>query len=402
MELIHGMKRKASEFAHGDIISNMPDIIITNILDRMPIQDAVRTSILARNWRFKWTLLSQLVFDWDFYRLFKTQGEDNHFRVISRILLRLKGAINKFDLTIDDLLDVEDMNNEDFNNLILLLSRKGIKDLTIDNGHDVHLELHTHIFSCLELKHLKLNNFYFIFPPTFHGFPNLLSLEVSAVFKANIELGEFFSRCPLLENLAMDDMFEMNKVKLDGIAKLENLKRLSLKFYDDDETTISSIIFELLGSLPKLEELQLDLEDCRLTKDGANKRFSTVFPSLKALKLSSICLDNGVRLSAFELINSCPNLLYLEITTASSNGDPPPQIDYDTAWLLQLQRVVFQCSKGSENELWLIEYLLLCSPFLDKIEICFRTVLTSDEKLMFTLKLLKFHRTSPVAEIELF
>ncbi|XP_076898986.1 F-box/FBD/LRR-repeat protein At1g13570-like isoform X2 [Bidens hawaiensis] len=317
MELIHGTTQKASKLAPEDFITDMPDIIITNILDRLPIQDAMRTSILARNWRFRWTLLSQLVFDRDFFDLLETQDEDNPFIVISRIILRLKGAIVKFDLTIDDLLHYEYLTNEDINNLILILSRKGIRDLTIMNWRGIQLEFPTHLFSRLELKHLKLRNFYFNMPPTFHGFPNLLSLDLYVDFKKKFELGEFFTRCPLVENLAMDDLWEMEKVKLDGIAKLENLKALSLRFndLDDDETTSSGTIFELLNSLPKLEELELDFEECQLTKGGANKSLSTVFPSLKVLKLSRISLDNGVMFSfAFELIRSCPNLLFLQIS----------------------------------------------------------------------------------------
>ncbi|XP_076898991.1 F-box/FBD/LRR-repeat protein At1g13570-like [Bidens hawaiensis] len=405
MELIHGTRRKASKFAPEDVISNMPDIVITNILDRLLIQDAVRTSILSRNWRFKWTMLSQLVFDWNFFDLLKTQGKINHVRVIIRILVRLRGVITKFVLSIDDVSDTEDINN-----LILFLSRKGIKDLTLVNSDDTLLKLPTHLFSCLELKHLKLYNCCFDPPPTFLGFPNLLSLDLCVMaFEKKFELGEFFTRCPLLENLTMDDVSEWEKIKLDGIAKLENLKILSLRFYDDDfeddETMItsSSTIFELLGSLLKLEELRLDFANCRLTDADANKRFSTVFPSLNVLKLSGICLDNRVKLScAFELISSCPNLQTLEMTASNWNADSPSQVDddYNTTGLLQLRRVVFECLKGSENELRLIKYLLACSPFLKRIEIYFRLLLSSDEKLMFATKLLKFHRASPVAEID--
>ncbi|MFS7949310.1 putative F-box domain, leucine-rich repeat domain superfamily, F-box-like domain superfamily [Helianthus anomalus] len=53
----------------------MPDNVVTNILDRLPLQDAVRTSILSRNWRFKWTTISQIVFDKNFFEyLLKTKG----------------------------------------------------------------------------------------------------------------------------------------------------------------------------------------------------------------------------------------------------------------------------------------------------------------------------------------
>ncbi|MFS8028262.1 putative leucine-rich repeat domain superfamily [Helianthus anomalus] len=86
-------------------------------------------------------------------------------------------------------------------------------------------------------------------------------------FEDNIRLGEFFTRCPLLEKLTMDDLFEFSKVNIIEIEKQENLRILSLKFNDFDEETAatsSSNIFELVGSLPKLQELHLDFEECRV------------------------------------------------------------------------------------------------------------------------------------------
>ncbi|XVE91728.1 hypothetical protein REPUB_Repub01dG0036000 [Reevesia pubescens] len=44
-------------------ISDLPEDIIKCILARLPIQDVVRTSILSRHWRYKWTTIPVLVFD---------------------------------------------------------------------------------------------------------------------------------------------------------------------------------------------------------------------------------------------------------------------------------------------------------------------------------------------------
>ncbi|XP_076885260.1 putative F-box/FBD/LRR-repeat protein At3g23955 [Bidens hawaiensis] len=154
MEPIHGRHK----FAPEDFISRVPDNVVTNILDRLPLQDAVRTDVLSTTWRFKWTMLSQLVFDFDFFEyLSKTNTKNDH----------------------------------------------------------------------------------------------------------------------------------------------------------NAGTT-----FELLGSLPKLQELKLSFTGCRLTEGDAKWRFSTAFSSLKALTLAHICLDDGMNLScAFELIRSCPNLQTLKITS---------------------------------------------------------------------------------------
>ena len=60
MKLAHGTPG-VSKSALEDFISN--DNVITNILDRLCVKDGIKTDIWCRNWRFKWTLLTKLVFD---------------------------------------------------------------------------------------------------------------------------------------------------------------------------------------------------------------------------------------------------------------------------------------------------------------------------------------------------
>ena len=101
MEQVHG-SRKATKFALDDVFSSMPDGVITNILNRLPLQDAVRTSTLSRNWRDKWTTMNQLVFDEDFYLYLQKKGNEKDYgNIISRLLFLLKGDITKFDLYLE-------------------------------------------------------------------------------------------------------------------------------------------------------------------------------------------------------------------------------------------------------------------------------------------------------------
>ncbi|XP_076927839.1 F-box/FBD/LRR-repeat protein At1g13570-like [Bidens hawaiensis] len=405
MELVHGT-HKASKFTSEDFISNMPDNVVTSILDRLPLQDTVRTSILARNWRFYWTMLSQLVLDKDFFKyLLEKEGEKCYRRIISRLILDIKGAITKFSLCINK----EVLDDEDIKHWFLLLSRKGVKDVTlISEWHRLRFKLPTHLFSCLELKHLDLYRCYFNPPRSFHGFPNLLSLKLSRVQFESRKLGDFFTLSPVLEILNLDFNFPAGKAKVDEIAKLANLKTLSLVMFNFRDTMITSCssILELVGSLPKLQELDLNFLICKpFTVDVARKRSPKAFLCLKALKLG-----NGILLScALELIRCFPNLQTLEITSYDCDVVPihticSPQLDYNTTGLLQLQSVTLEYMKGSESEVCLIKYLLACSPFLKKIVIRPNSLIdiASDEKLEFTRKLLKLHRASSVAEIDLF
>nr|GFD20615.1 hypothetical protein [Tanacetum cinerariifolium] len=45
-----------------DRISNIPSSIIETILCLLPIEEAVRTSILSKEWRYRWIKIPKLVF----------------------------------------------------------------------------------------------------------------------------------------------------------------------------------------------------------------------------------------------------------------------------------------------------------------------------------------------------
>nr|GEV52218.1 hypothetical protein [Tanacetum cinerariifolium] len=259
MEHVHG-SRKLSKFAPEDVISSTPDDVITNIFNRLPLQDAVRTGTLSKSWRYKWTMISQLVFDEDFYEyLEKTKNEKYYRRIVSRFLLHLKSGITKFHLYIekgrDSILDAEDISN-----WILVLSQKGILEFTLLNMDATPVLLTTHIFSCLKLIRLTLYNCHFRPVSTFSGFPYLLSLDLSEVVFGSYTCGDFLTRCPILEILKLRDNTP-SEIKRDEITKLINLKVLCLPLCELDN---EAVIFQLLGYFPKLQELNLDFWDCKV------------------------------------------------------------------------------------------------------------------------------------------
>ncbi|XP_071728603.1 F-box/FBD/LRR-repeat protein At1g13570-like [Rutidosis leptorrhynchoides] len=254
-----------------DIISNMPNIIITDILNRLPIQDAVKTSILARNWRLNWTMLTQLVFDDAFIWYLRKRkdkqnnvGDDNWYdlRNISGLLPHLIGPIKKFVVIIPygKVLDVKNLCD-----WVRLLSRKGILEFTLENRNEETVELPTPIFSCLNLTHLKLSNCHFpSTPPNFCGFQNLLSLDVSQV-TVTVASGfcDIITNSPLLEILKIREEEEsISKLNIDEIFKLKNLKVLYFPLYAIDRVEITNSLIVHGGPyFPNLEELILCLWD---------------------------------------------------------------------------------------------------------------------------------------------
>jgi len=53
------LKRKKGE----DIISKLPESLITCILSSLPLKDAVRTSVLSKKWLLRWTSITKLELD---------------------------------------------------------------------------------------------------------------------------------------------------------------------------------------------------------------------------------------------------------------------------------------------------------------------------------------------------
>ncbi|XP_071739456.1 F-box/FBD/LRR-repeat protein At1g13570-like [Rutidosis leptorrhynchoides] len=376
------MKHNASKSASEDIISRMPEDVIANILDRLPIQYALRTCILSKNWRFKWTLLSNVVFDKKFFEYLQELGGENRYderNIISRLLFHLKGSITKFHLYIPygKVLDVKDINR-----WVIFLSRKGTKEFNFINTNiDINVEpikLSTHIFSCVKLEHLTLHNCSLCPAPTFCGFPNLLSLDLRHVAFENGKFGEIITQCPLLELLEVTYTHLIGKVKVVEIAKLTNLKSLSFPLCRLDTVAISNfLVYNLVGHFSKLQKLKLNLFTCKfLEESSAGNWVRTSFCCLKTLMLYNIDFGSDSMLSfVFDMIWSSPELKTLVISAAYSDAVPQPAFCYSELnhismeQLFKLQSVVFKSCRGSENERYLIKNLLACSPTLNKINI---------------------------------
>ncbi|XP_071741366.1 F-box/FBD/LRR-repeat protein At1g13570-like [Rutidosis leptorrhynchoides] len=305
MEPVHGSSLKRLNSASEDRISRMPDDVLTDIMDHLPIEDAVRTSILSRNWRYKWHSLTQL-------RLNLGKHSCCIERNISTILLSLNGPVTNFDLCVKHyyVSDVVDISS-----WVLFLSRKGIKKLTIFNFYQT-LELPNHLFSCSELKHMSLYKCCFHLPTNFRGFPNLLTLDLSHVVFKSGTYGKFISQCPLLKSLTIFVSFRTigETIKLMEIANVERLNVLSLPFYMLENITTTACVFHLLGYFPQLQELHLDFRTCKFLADGdKDKLFFS--PSLKVVSLSVVDFSNTIMLSFIvELICCSPNLKTLRIT----------------------------------------------------------------------------------------
>lgn len=261
------------DFSSPDLISDLPQSILESILTRLPIREAVRTSVLSSKWRYRWATLTHLVFDEECVTLSNDRALIEHklINFITRALFLHQGPIHKFQLCTSYLQSCPDIDQ-----WILFLSRKDIKELVLELGESQWIRVPSCLFNCKKLIRLELFRCELDPPPTFKGFLYLKTLNLYQVFDASDAIESLISSCPLLENLSLSysDSLTLNirapnlkYLCLEGEFKdicLENtplLVAMSVAMYMTEdiaehmEQSLGCNFIKLLGGVPHLERL---------------------------------------------------------------------------------------------------------------------------------------------------
>lgn len=256
-----------------DLISDLPESIIESILTKLPIRDAVKTSVLSSRWRYRWASMTNLVFD------DRSAGSCTDRNVIQKgvvnfifkFLFLQNGPIHKFSLSSSYL-----QSSPDIYQWLLFVSRKDVKELVIELGEDEWFRAPSCLFSLKNLVRLDLVRCELDRPPEFKGFTQLKHLILQQVLIPPDDVECLISSCPLLENLTLSyfDSFELTirapKLKyliLEGefkdlcLANTPHLVAISVAMYMNDdiaehfEQSSSCNFDKILGGAPKLERL---------------------------------------------------------------------------------------------------------------------------------------------------
>lgn len=83
--------RKLKQYENGrDIISNLPESVLTHILSFLPTKYAVRTSVISTKWKDMWTKVTNLHFDDTLLSSKKNMTRRAYFmNFVDRVLLHL-------------------------------------------------------------------------------------------------------------------------------------------------------------------------------------------------------------------------------------------------------------------------------------------------------------------------
>ncbi|XBH92100.1 hypothetical protein VPH35_083308 [Triticum aestivum] len=303
------MPRRAAEVAvaEADALISLPTGVLDDILDRVGLLDAVRTSALSRAWRRRWEDLPSI----DFY--FPRPDEAKHLRSVDSVLLRCPGRVRRFWAHLDEPSEAR------IHDWLLVLSRRGVDTLNLRPiPFDAVLALPASVFACRRLTNLRLHAC--AIPPLpagFEGFPELRKLALTCVrFRENGEyqLEEIIATSPSLEKLVFWEVKIVGDFK-EWVIQGPNIQEIQISSSKD--------LGWILGELPSLHSANIDILDYLGGRDFA--KFLAGFSNITRLVICTrhSPIDNSAeqKFEAHEEFQSsqwtggmCANLQFVQMT----------------------------------------------------------------------------------------
>nr|ABD33321.1 Cyclin-like F-box; FBD [Medicago truncatula] len=408
-----------------DRISDLPCNVIDGILSHLDIKDLVGTSILSKQWRYKWTKAPRLWFSEDFFEEYEDLEDLEDpvtYRIITDVLMQHQGPIDKFGLFISNDYKFE-ITIEHLDKWIPILSERNIKHLELVN-HETHPDQMLYIVDlpCKELTYSKFLGFDLSIPPDFSGFERLLELHLLFV---RFEPGAFeslISGCPLLKNLHFVLckefeyfdfapptlevlLIEFNpKMKSICLKKANNLIDLALK-------ATESCTFGLIKSLPKNIQ-RLSISSRRGIYKYANIIHPTLlkssFSSMKYLKLGNVNFnDRGELLYIVSALQCAPGLVeliiqsYIDLSTVQVL-DHSEELECSSDCLnnLRMVNIHVRAYRISQHAMSLIRFILANSTSLRTLTFIVCPGSKSLDAHRISQDLLRMERASQRAHVE--
>ncbi|XP_021717862.1 F-box/FBD/LRR-repeat protein At1g13570-like [Chenopodium quinoa] len=409
-----------------DRISNLPQNVTQQILECLPLEEAARMSILSSHWRQKWCSISQLILDKRFFssiRKPKPRTADislAYSKTVNDILLSHVGPIRKFVLYVPAWFPKE----TDLCQWIRYVRAHGVQDFTLVDDRGPEKNLPTSLFSCVGLAHLTIGGCKLLsLPPTFKGFPSLISLKMRFSFyfastRVAVKVLEtLISKCPQLQSLYLFIIeprinltihaLNMKDLCLKGLVSelyLKGAKVLTSLTLDIHICEQNRQMNEIFTCLTNVEKLALSNS---FWKSIERYEFPTQFPRelerLQILKLEEIPLYYQPAISlALCLLVSSPHLeqLYIKASKQREVSDQP-LIQIENSCILPcLKNVQLFGICGLRGELQLIKYLLAFSPSLEEMTIeLSKKMGGAVEKFSFAMETTRYRRASADVEV---
>ncbi|KAH9603000.1 hypothetical protein KSS87_018226 [Heliosperma pusillum] len=405
--------------ASTDVILNFPPNIVQEILESLPLRDAARTSILSRDWRHKWLSLPQITLDLIFSEAFRKRENAAldfprvYSDAINKILLRHRGPIHKFVFDVPCHLP----KASDIGCWIEFVCVNGVKEFYLNDHRLPKLKPPSCLFSCVSLTHLTLYCGSLSVPPTFRGFPCLISLKLDTCEDDNEKLESLIKNSPQLENLELVLGEAINSLTIRGsklqhlvlecvlnILNLEETGRLKTLALDiETGDTESMDMVALLSSLPNIEKLRClsSFHGCGLEPP------KSLAKDLQQLHSVTVCMSLSCQYTVsfiLCLFKSSPLLSRLKIEALICRDCEGKLLEFDDSCSLKpLKHIELVYFSGLRSELQVVKFLLAHSPTLESMTIELEVLAIRGLKSKFDLakEVTRFRRASPNAEVVL-
>ncbi|CAH1416820.1 unnamed protein product [Lactuca virosa] len=373
----------------SDIISKLPLNTIDKILTLMPIRDAVRTSILSRKWRYRWTKIPVLVFDDKLVNGSYRRRQLKRYKLINSIFLVLllhKGPILDFSISIGDRETVNELDQ-----IILHLSRSNNSKkfnfkLCLAERFEIY-KIPSSFFSLQGLEHLDLTYCAFELPSIFHGFIFLKSLRFRNVEIAAKMLQKLLTRCPLLEKFIL----------------IENQEG----FTTGGDTCTFIELFECLPSIQVLKISETYIK--HFAAGGMPQTLPTPLIHLRILVFNVCFLEKDELSSVLCVISSSPNLEKIRMEMSSNDKLSAQETsnnfldlqDYSGLKLNHLKELEITRFSILALEMEFLKLIMVISTVLEKARIELNPNVSVDQELNLLRDLVRmsFPRASPAADV---
>ncbi|KAI5001630.1 hypothetical protein ZWY2020_026280 [Hordeum vulgare] len=380
-------RAEATSIVSSDRLSSLPPEIKGNILSRLNVEEAVRTSTLSTTWRDEWTDMPEIsLCDGNFTRT-------KFVTLVDMVLLLHKGIIEEFDISGNK------SYHDEFGRWMLMLSRRSPKSVIIKLNSGPRYRIPSYLFSIGDLESLELENCIISLPLVFQGFKSLTDLSLKIFSSTDMDIQTLISSCPDLTDLILTSVEGIDCLNIQA-PKLEYLNTAkayqSVPIAHDKE----SYVKQLLESISDVKTLSVSgslflkylIKGCILTK------FPAMFHRLENIYLG-ICIWDQRQASAIcSFFQNAPNLKMVELWDhmgalsgsgnhsrahpGNANG-PSRNGQCETFW-------------GSDYEVDFVAKLLSWAPALEEVKLEWKGKI---DRSMVLTKLLALPRVSPRAKI---
>lgn len=376
-----------------DRISGLPDSLIEKILSCVPLCDAVRTSVLSKKWRYRWTTIPKLVLDLGFCdHVCRKTLPIEYVNIVNSLLSQHNGPLEEVHLINPYLCSPQKIY---INHFIWIVLMRGVKKLTLFNWYSKSHYLPPS-FPYGNLTQLELKKCVFKPKPLFRGFPNLLSLKFYNVRCDPETFSRLTANCPKLKRVFLDSLSykgrvlsihapnleflyvrgRFNSIHLQGGQRVTEME-LHLERTNEYPTWDNACLIEFFGSLVSLKFLKLGHIFHKLfIAASLLKKLPSPLNKLKILKLGGLDFNDLAMLRwILCLVSSSPNLCKLEILCYPTYRDEPQrgiyieEAGYEHCSLDRLEKIHLGPVVGTEAEMELIKFLFRHSGALQLFDV---------------------------------